>query len=312
MCCVSSGVMARAVTGVREQNLGLAADLAPDCATERVHAVAGLADILQIDVIGREISLALIHKAVTCEIDQDAVFFLRHRWQPRFQFALDVGAGGLGTSQLMDVLGAKVAALGADQNGINGFRVPLGVLQLQLIRQGLVLRDSHHQRVAARDGDRRRRGRRNPAALFPLSNRAAAAVGRSPPQPGRHTRGSVAWGHLCARRNSYTTGPVSGTGEESTLVFFCRMMVNSRLSCCTAARLSGSGAPRGTSFGPAEVSMHSPRARKHGVVATRHQSGGKLFGGRRRAADGTPAGYRRPLKPPAKSSSRPLRVPAGR
>src|ERR1035437_11120892 len=57
-------------------------------------------------------------------------------------------------------------------------------------------------------------------------------------------------------------GPVRGWGEEITAVSFGAMNSRSRLPAPADAMLGGNSAPRGTSFGPAEVSTQLPRAFK--------------------------------------------------
>src|ERR1017187_7082020 len=57
------------------------------------------------------------------------------------------------------------------------------------------------------------------------------------------------------------TGPLRGTGDEMTAVSFWRRKRRSRCSRPTPGpvRFCGRGSPRGTSLGPAEGSMQSPR-----------------------------------------------------
>src|ERR1700730_17565197 len=58
------------------------------------------------------------------------------------------------------------------------------------------------------------------------------------------------------------TGPFNGTGEETTAVFCLRKNIRSpEPPLGTCARLSGSSSRLVTLLGPAEVSIHAPRAR---------------------------------------------------
>ena len=62
----------------------------------------------------------------------------------------------LRADQAVDVLGAEIAAFGADEDGIDGFGVALGEFQLRFGGQILVFGDADDQRVAARHSYRRR------------------------------------------------------------------------------------------------------------------------------------------------------------
>ena len=85
------------------------------------------------------------------EIDHYPVIVLGHRRQPRFKLLLDVGRGGVFVDQLVDVFGGKLSALGADQHGIDRFGIAVRVFQLGFGRQILILRNTDHQRITARD-----------------------------------------------------------------------------------------------------------------------------------------------------------------
>ena len=49
---------------------------------------------------------------MTGEIDNDAIVFFGHRWQPAFELQLDVRERRLGSAQPMNILGAEVPAFG--------------------------------------------------------------------------------------------------------------------------------------------------------------------------------------------------------
>src|SRR5437660_5132537 len=78
------------------------------------------------------------------------------------------------------------------------------------------------------------------------------------------------------------TGPFNGTDDETTAV--CCFRMNIRLlepALGTCARLWGSSSRLVTFFGPAEVSMHSPRARNRASSQR-----GVMFAGARFSAGG--------------------------
>ena len=184
------------VAGVRDQHLPLAVDLSADVLAQLVHRVGGPGNVVQVDVVGRQIRLAARDKAVSGEVDQHPVVVLGDRGQPRLKLLLDVCGGGVFVDQLVDVLGGKLPALGADQHGVDRFGVAVGIFQLRLGRQVLVLRDADHQRIAARDFDRNLAGwsRR----LFLEGKIAVLVVARG--GLGRRGLGRRGLGRGCRRR----------------------------------------------------------------------------------------------------------------
>ena len=67
-----------------------------------------------IDVPWRQVALAVLHKTVTGEIDDDPVGGLRDRRQPFLQLAANVGERGVGAFQEVDILCRERAALVVD------------------------------------------------------------------------------------------------------------------------------------------------------------------------------------------------------
>ena len=157
------------VAGVRQQHLPLGFDLAKHRAQRR-HGIGRLRNLVDHDVVGRQVGLALCNKTVAGEVDQHTVILFGGRGQPLFQLAADIGERGLGADERVDVLRAEVAPLGTDQDRVDVFRVALGVLQLLALGQIPILRNADDQGVAARDHDRGgfgggRRGRRRDILL---------------------------------------------------------------------------------------------------------------------------------------------------
>jgi hypothetical protein len=83
-----------------------------------------------VDVVRGEIAAALVDEAVTGEVDKDAVVVLGDGGEPGFEFMADVGEGSAVADEFVDVFGAEVAALGADEDGVDGLGVAFGVLEL--------------------------------------------------------------------------------------------------------------------------------------------------------------------------------------
>jgi hypothetical protein len=79
----------------------------------------------------REVALAAGDESVAREVDQHTVVVFGDRGQPDLQLVADVGDGGLLVDQLVHVLGGKLAALRADERGVDVLGVAVGVLQLR-------------------------------------------------------------------------------------------------------------------------------------------------------------------------------------